>query len=437
MKQIVLLFLLLLTNLSFSQTVTVKGRVYDFEKKGIKMAKIVYGVKNENFTFTDSKGYYIFEIEKSKLDSISFKHSLQQNKTITITNRYLKKIKQDTLTINVLLNDFELGVIEVGVKKPDTLFGTQAYSIADYEITPSGGLLLLTYSKSQKKSSKLRLLNKDLEEVTSYLLLEQTIELKTDFRNNIHLITRDKIYLIAIDNDRIRVHPEDKDYFYKYVAPIVDTLQDRLYYSNFSELYPAFDYMEFNKTDSVYKKMLEVKDEPLMEQYRSEYKFSDVRTKLWAHNKQIETGIDKEVWVGAAVFTQSVYYTPLYAPLFVADDTVFIFDHYDNELIKYTPKDEVVSTTSIEYHFNSKKSGWEQPLIQDKKGGKIYAIFSRNGYTFLSYIDTNSGKTIKTIKLYYKYIEQIKIIDNKVYYIYRPYESIQKKYIYKENLNFN
>ena len=41
----------------------------------------------------------------------------------------------------------------------------------------------------------------------------------------------------------------------------------------------------------------------MMEFYRAEYKYVDVRTKLWAHQKQIETGIDKENGDGATVFT--------------------------------------------------------------------------------------------------------------------------------------
>ena len=63
-----------------------------------------------------------------------------------------------------------------------------------------------------------------------------------------------------------------------------------------------------------------------------------MRTKFWAHDKQLETGIDKEIWVGATVFTNSVYYEPLYAPLFkVGEDSIFVFDHYKNLLFKYTP----------------------------------------------------------------------------------------------------
>ena len=135
------------------------------------------------------------------------------------------------------------------------------------------------------------------------------------------------------------------------------------------------------------------------------------------------------------IFTNTVYYTPLYAPLFVHKDSVFVFDHYENKILKSTPKDGVVGSVDIKYHFNSRKSGWEQPLIQDKKSEKIYALFTRAGYTFLSLLDTQTGEIIKTYKLYYKYIEKIKVINGDVFYIYRPYESVQKKYVYKEALD--
>ena len=437
MRKLILICSLLLSAFELNaQAITVEGLVTNDEKEIVRSVKVIYGSRVQDFTSTNSKGHYVFKIDASKLDSIQFIHVSYQVKTIRVSDKLRKKIKNDTLHLNVKLSDIELGVIEVGVKKPDTLFGTQQYSIADYEIDRSNGnLVLLTYEKNLKKGCKIRLLNHKHKEIDSYIILDESIELKTDFRKQIHLITTEHVYLVAIENNRIYVYKEENEYYYKYLAPIVDTLNDRIYYSNYSEIYPAFDYLEFNRTDSVYTTMLAVKDKPLMEQYRAEFKFTDVRTKLWAHNKQIETGIDKEVWVGAAVFTKSVYYTPLYAPLFVQGDTVLVFDHYDNALKKYTPQNGVVDSIDINYHVNSRKSGWEQPLIQDKPAQKVYALFMRNGFTYLSLLNTNTGQIIKTFKLYYKYIEKIQIINNEVYYIYRPYESIQKKYVYREKLN--
>ena len=41
---------------------------------------------------------------------------------------------------------------------------------------------------------------------------------------------------------------------------------------------------------------------------------------------------------------------------------------------------------------------------------------------------------LKNFPLYYKYVERLKIVNGEVFYIYRPYETVQKKYIYRERL---
>ena len=137
------------------------------------------------------------------------------------------------------------------------------------------------------------------------------------------------------------------------------------------------------------------------------------------------------------MFTNSIYYEPLYAPLFVNNDSIIAFDHYKNMMFKYSEDLSYSDSLSISYHENARKSGWEQPLIQDKESGKIYVLFERDGYSYLSLIDLQTGQIKYSRKLFYKYVEKLKIINNEIYYIYRPFESIQKKYIYKESLNLN
>ncbi len=434
MRKLLLIIILIFPLLGFNQQITVIGKLVDYKKEPISAVKISYGTRPEDYTTSKIDGSFEFKRYLTELNVIDFMHVAFEDKSITVSKRLKKKIKNDTLTLYVRLNDFELGIIEVGVKTPHVVFKSKLFSVADYETLPNGNMVLLSYEKTLKKGGKIKLIDTAMTELDSYVVLDECGELTTDFRNNIHLVTKTNVYQIVIDNNRLYLYKEDKTYFYKYLAPILDTLADRIYYSNYSAIYPAFNYMEFNKTDSTYKTLLGVQDKPLMEQYRAEYKYTNVRTRLWAHQKEIDTGIDKEIWVGATVFTHSLYYTPLYAPLFVKNDSVLVFDHYENKLYSHTPKFGLVDSTNINYHFKSRQSGWEHPLIQDQNTEDIYAIFMRNGYTFLSLLDTNTGTIIKTFKLFYKYVENIQIIDNVVYYIYRPYESMQKKYIYKEPL---
>ena len=120
-----------------------------------------------------------------------------------------------------------------------------------------------------------------------------------DYRGNTHVICKEKVFGVYVSDNLIELGQIPKDYFFKYVAPIVDTNASKMYFSNFNKDYPAFDYFVYDIFDSTYRAILNIKDDLMMELYRSEYKWVDVRTKLWAKNKERETGIDAQICVGA------------------------------------------------------------------------------------------------------------------------------------------
>ena len=431
-----ILFILFIHLNGFSQTYTIKGKVVDVDGHPISDARFYFSLKDRLKYKTDENGNYSIEYKVGQNDSLKFEHVAFENALVIITKRLTRKADTGIIVVDIVMPDRMLNVLEVRANVPDTLFGTQEYSVADYEYDRSGLMVLLTYEKTLSKGSVLRLVDNENKVLDKHYVQGESVELRSDFRGNVHLVCEEKVFLIKTVDNRFRIYLEERDYFFKYVLPIIDTIGENLYFSNYSELYPAFDYLEFNRKDSVYKPMLTVEDQPLMELYRAEFKYVDVRTKLWAHNKQIETGIDKEIWVGAAVFTNSIYYEPLYAPLFkVGEDSILVFDHYKNYLYKYTPENGFADSVRIAYHKDARKSGWEQPLLQDRANDNIYVEFLINGFTYLSEIDVKTGLVRKSFRLYYKYIEKIKIIDGYVYYIFRPFESIQKKYIYREKLS--
>ncbi len=181
---------------------------------------------------------------------------------------------------------------------------------------------------------------------------------------------------------------------------------------------------------------MHVEDKLMMELYRSEYKWVDVRTKLWAKNKELATGIDAEIWVGANYFTQSIYYKELYAPLFHRNDSLFVFDYYKDMLYTYDRTGEALDSIGIYHHYNPRSSGWKKQLLQDRKTGEIYAVFDRAGYSYLGRVNTRSGIISEQVKLKYRYVDKIQVHGNFVYYIYRPFESAQKRYLYRERLPY-
>ena len=47
-------------------------------------------------------------------------------------------------------------------------------------------------------------------------------------------------------------------------------------------------------------------------------------------------------------------------------------------------------------------------------------------------IDTGAGQTILGFKLHHKYVGKIQVNNGYVYYLYRPFESLDKKALYRE-----
>jgi hypothetical protein len=56
----------------------------------------------------------------------------------------------------------------------------------------------------------------------------------------------------------------------------------------------------------------------------------------------------------------------------------------------------------------------------------------KNGFYYLKQVSLYSGKIIASYKLTNQYVDQIKVKNGYVYYVYRPFESLQEQFIYKE-----
>jgi hypothetical protein len=98
---------------------------------------------------------------------------------------------------------------------------------------------------------------------------------------------------------------------------------------------------------------------------------------------------------------------------------------------------DVIDTIAVFHHYNPRKSGWKRNVIQDKVTGAIYAVFELNGFSYLGLINVNTGKIDKKVKLAFKYVDKIRVNNNFVYYIYRPFESLQRKFLYREQLPYS
>lgn len=402
----------------------------------LMIVPIVNGKYAEEF-YTDLDGEAYLTVNNTDTVRFHFEHVAYEVKNAPETKVYDYK---DTITIKLKLiwtRTRDLREVEIrapGV--PDTVYQSERLSVCDFEFLPNGKMLLLTYPKNYKRGTEL-LYYDPYTGPFEIPTKEKPLELVRDFRGNPHVVSEKDVMGITNYNEKIQLSHIDKAYYMSYIAPIVDSNTSRYFFSNYNSLYPAFDYFTYSFVDSSYRKIAQIEDEFMMELYRSEYKWVDIRTKIWAKEKEFETGIDAEVWVGATYFTQSIYYKEVYAPMFSRNDTVFVFDHYKNLMFRYDAKGDLMDSVSIYYHLRPKESGWKKLLLQDQVTGQIYIVYENAGKTTLQHFDSATGKLGEIIPLYFRYADNIIIRDNYIYYVYRPFESLQKKYLYKEKMAIN
>jgi hypothetical protein len=330
--------------------------------------------------------------------------------------------------------------------KPNEVYGSKVHHVADF-VFRDNGMLLLTYEKEERwkrpsqidksifQSCKLIWIDSLNQEKAVQSVHFKCHQFYSDFLKECFLETEEGVFNVKLKNDIIVLLPVSLEDFEELIVPIVDTINQHTLASSYHQEYPAFEYYGLNKKDSSLLHFCQIIDEPLMEQYRSEFKWLSPREKLEAYRLSLKHDIDKEV-VGAMFtgFSQSIYYDELYAPLFVAEDTIEVFDHYKHLLYKFNEDLECVDSIPIQYHI---RKHWSKMLIKDEGNHAVYALFERNGIHELRCVNKETGHITGTFQLYHKYPESIKIKNNQVYYTYRPFESSQKKFLYKETLHLS
>jgi hypothetical protein len=343
----------------------------------------------------------------------------------------------DSMYFEVRMRASKIQVLkEITVKAPgavDTVFSSSRLHVEDFEVLNDGNLVLLTYSKRLTKGSEILLYDGE-KIINTFPVAAKATHLENDYRGNVHVICADRVFTIIPQGNNLQIAQLEKDYYYRYVAPILDTNGMELYYSDFATNYPEFSFWKYDQVDSTYDKFRTIRDDLMMELYRAEYKWVDSRTRLWAKKMQQESGIDAEIWVGANYFTQSVYYKQLYAPFFKVDNKLYVFDYYSEQMFTHELSGELISSVDIDHHLNKKQTGWKNELLQDQVTGSVYAWFEKAGVSYLGKIDLITGEITEKYELNFQYLDKIVIHDNFVYYVYRPFESMQKKFLYKQKL---
>ncbi len=448
MKLLLACFLSMLLLQTVGQSgISIQGRISDFDSE-IAIADCYVQLINLPFAANSDKQGNFKILSSQPLDSVSIiftKLNYVSQTILVVVNDEQKKAGVVRLNIQLKFESFQLPEISINAT-PDTVWGSTALNVADFAFIGKN-LLLLTYVQEERwkrqeeskttlfQQCQLILLDSAHHETMRCSVPEEALKFYVDYLGEIFLLCRRSTFYVVFNDDEIRLEKMDKEQFNHAILPVVDTIGALTYFSNYNADYPAFEYMIYNSADSSVKTFRYMIDEEMMKMFRSEYKYLDPKGKLEALRFEINTGIDKEI-VAAYMngFQNTYYYEALNTPLLLVNDTLVIFDHHHDKLFRFDSNGQSIDSVLIQYHKVKRPDKWGEKITKDKQTQKIYTSYMRNGITFIREINTTSGNVGATIRLQNKYVENLRITDGYVYYIYRPFESSQKRFLYKEHI---
>lgn len=424
--------------LKAQQTITVYGKVSESETKK-PLTFVSVQILNSNYGANTSKdGLFSFNIPAKKHLSVLFK-----------ILGYTSKVKefdisesQDSLFIELSLVPAYKQIDTVAIYsnfKPDTLVGSPKYSIYDFDFYEDK-YILLTSQKSLEKA-ELKLADANGKIITSYSIPKEGGEAKEfyhDYMGYTNLICKNYIYRINLYHERFVLIPLAIEDVNSFIKPIIDTVDNKLIFTDYWKDYPLFTYYSFNEKDSSRLQLHTVEDKDLMHAYNFEYYSLKSKDQLAARKLATEFKMDKHI-VAALMsgFTKSMFYAPLFAPLYVIKDTICVFDHYKDMLYHINKNGVKIDSVPISYNHPKNWKEWKNKMLKDDIENSIYAVYDKNGHKYIKLINSKTGKEQGRYNLQFHSADKLKIHDGYAYYIYRPYESTQEKFFYRELIKLN
>ena len=426
------LFLLLCGPELLGQTTVVYGTIRDKDSHAlIDNVNVAYSGAN----FTSSLKGYRLKVRQDTLAVIKFTRVSYSTFIKTINEAELSG--KDSLRVDIVLTQVPIfldTVSIVGKHKPDTVVGNNSFFIQDFEFM--GNELLLLTTDRFTDGWNVQLATEEQKILAKVNVpVNDVLHFYKDFLGYVNVVCKEEIFRVQLNGNVLTLRQLPKQDFEWMIEPGIDTIHHNIYFSNYRDDYPEFQYFVWNRDDSTRAMLRDIVDKDLALQYSFEYDFLKPKEKLYARKISQKTGIDKrDVAAYMTDFAHQRWFTPLYAPLFVVRDTVLIFDHYTDRIYKYDRANQLIDSVNISYHHPEKWREWRRQLLKDESGNAIYGLFLKGGYTYLKEINTYTGNIQSVSGLTFQFVDKVKIRNGYAYYIYRPFGSLQTKFLYKEKL---
>lgn len=325
-----------------------------------------------------------------------------------------------------------IDINEVTVKsEKNVVFGARDYQVLDYLLAVDR-ILLISYKNNLSKSV---LVMTDLtgRTISAIPIRGKPIQLFMDCANKPMLICQSLPYIIHIKDTLLHLQRAYQDKFNRLVKPCVATFNDYLFYKYMGPFDLSLEYFAYNFVENEYNLFTRIDDKFQQELFVYDFNhlLESSGVKVLGYNNKYESFKQFSTQDLKEVFRFNMFHHPVYAPLYVYDSTILIFDHPNSVIQYYNILGECLDSMAIDYWENR---GWVPLIIYDNIQKKFYTAIERNGIYTLHRINIETGLTEFVKRVEYSWIENPQIRDNTLYFIYRRKDKASAKYLYFEDL---
>jgi hypothetical protein len=247
-----------------------------------------------------------------------------------------------------------------------------------------------------------------------------------------HLLLDGPFCLEVTYNNGIAIKELSRSDYDNYWANIRLSSDQFIYTEEGSDLYPERTFRWTHAPTNSSKVLCSVRDAFSLELMRSEWKYLAPHDKVTALKYESDLGVDKEV-ISAFMtgFQNTHYYEPVHAQLLPYQEDLLLLDRSNLALSVYSKLGSLKHKVCF---FDMAEKGWQIDdfFLFDDKCQRVYAVSHRHGVTKLYSLNLETGVFSSAKTLTYRNVETMQVKDNKVFYIYRVFESDEKLRLYSE-----
>ncbi|MFP5471357.1 MAG: carboxypeptidase-like regulatory domain-containing protein [Bacteroidia bacterium] len=422
---------------SFHAQITVVGKIIDATDKTPIPNVYVSDSSANRYTNSNVNGVFILDVKK-ETPFITFSHVSylpHQEKINT------KNIKKDTLFIDVFLKlkISELATIDINADKVEKIH-KRGGAIIDFAFYNNDVLLLY----KQRNNLKLQLLDEFDNVLSEKKLGNKNAHLIKDCMGNTHLLTKDSVFQIVVDSNRLLFYRFSYKQYEDYLQPCVAMTTKKSFFNQITTKHnQGVLYFTVDKTTQEKKPLINIYDK-LAEQYaRSHY--NSIISYYYSVTSEVSNAIALGVWSGDIIdlavddklvtmigFYKNFAAKPIYTPMHQVRDSVYVFNYFQDTLMVYNANAKLIRNVAINHHY---EKGFVKELIVDEEYQNIYGKVNLNGLSYLKKIDLSTGQFSKTYLLEQNsYPENIKIKSGYAYYLHKERNETYTR-LYRQKLD--